>query len=42
MFAGLVVLIIECLFADRLLKKQWSRRRPPGATSTDAEVNQNA
>ena len=42
MFAGLVVLIIECLFADRLLKKQWSRRRLPGATSTDAEVNQNA
>jgi hypothetical protein len=26
MFAGLVVLLIECLFADRLLKKQWSRR----------------
>ena len=38
MLAGLVVLLIECLFADRLLKKQWSRRRQPDPSPARAEV----
>jgi hypothetical protein len=42
MFAGLVILIVECLFADRLLKKQFSRRQKPAASTNQTEVNQNA
>jgi len=38
MFAGLVVLLIECLFADRLLRKQWSRRQQPDPPPERAEV----
>ncbi|MEO1993752.1 MAG: hypothetical protein ABGZ17_00575, partial [Planctomycetaceae bacterium] len=41
MFAGLAVLFIECLFADRLLNKQRSRQQQLDSTSTKTEVNQN-
>jgi hypothetical protein len=38
MFAGLVVLLIECLFADRLLRKQWSSRQQPDPSLAKAKV----
>ena len=38
MFAGLVFLLLECLFADRLLTKQWSRRQQPEPSPAPAEV----
>jgi hypothetical protein len=42
MILGIVVLLIESLFADRLLTKKWSRAQHPGLSQSSVEVTGDA